>query len=148
MPRRRRTTTLFLTILLASGCGKAPPPIVPVEGVVLLNGAPLPKAKIRFVPKIDRASEFMAQAVTDEQGRFVLMCRGKPGACAIESLVTVSEDDIPARLTPESARAELQVYLKSLANRPIPPQYGNLAENPLEVTVAVGQKEYTIELTR
>jgi hypothetical protein len=63
-------------------------------------------------------------------------------------VVTVSEDDLPERLTQTSARAEKNAYLQSLKNRPIPAQYANLASTPLKVTVSAGQKEYKIELRR
>jgi hypothetical protein len=123
---------------------------VPVEGVVLLGGAPLPKAKVRFFPLIDQSSKFIAQGVTDDKGRFTLTCNGQPGACATESIVMVTEADIPERLTTgsQSARAELHAYMKALKNRPIPTAYTNAAESPIRITVTSEQKEYRIELKR
>jgi hypothetical protein len=122
--------------------------VVEVEGVVLLDGMPLPRARVRFSPKIEQSSDYMAQGVTDDKGHFTLTCHGQPGACAGENQVTILEDDIPEHLTPESARAKLQEYLKTLKNRPIPPNYGNFAESQLKITVTAGQKEYKIDLRR
>jgi hypothetical protein len=121
---------------------------VEAEGVVLLDGAPLPRAKVRFFPDIDQPNAYIAEGVTDDEGRFTLTCHGQRGACAAENLVTVGEDDIPEHLTPESARDKLQAYLKALKNRPIPPVYGNAASSKLKATVAAGQKEHKIVLKR
>jgi hypothetical protein len=148
MQSRHVAAAAFLAAAVAFGCHKAPPPMVDATGVVLLNGKPLPKAKVRFIPKFEASNAFCSQGVTDDDGRFVLKCNGVPGACAAESIVMVSEDDIPEHLTPESARPQLQVYLKSLKNRPIPTQYSDLTNTPLTVTVSADQKEYKIELSR
>src|SRR2546428_662788 len=39
-------------VLLAAGCAKSPPPVVDVSGVLLLDGQPLPNAKVEFIPQI------------------------------------------------------------------------------------------------
>jgi hypothetical protein len=121
---------------------------VEAEGVVLLNGVPLSKAKVRFFPQFDNANDHMAQGVTDDNGRFKLMCQDKPGACATVNIVTVSDDEIPEHLTPESARDKLAAYLHTLKNRPIPTEYATAATTPLRVTVSAEQKDYKIELKR
>jgi hypothetical protein len=121
---------------------------VPVRGVVTLNGAPLAKAKVRFFPRFESAQEYIAQGVTDEEGRFTTTCHGAPGACAVENIVTVTDDDIPEELTPESRRAELQAYLRTLKNRPIPQRYQTPAESPLRITVQASEQDYKVELKR
>jgi hypothetical protein len=134
---------------LLAGCGgSAPPPVVEAGGVVLLDGAPLPKAKVRFVPRIEQSSAYIAQGVTDEEGRFALTCHGQSGACATECLVTVCEDDLPEELTEVRNRDLLDAHFKSLKNRPIPVQYTNLASSTVSVKVTPEQKEYKIELRR
>jgi hypothetical protein len=136
-------------LTLLAGCGKAPPPpIVEAEGVVRLDGKPLNKAEIRFIPLIDYGPEYVAVGVTDEAGRFQLTCKGQPGACACENRVLVMEAELPPRLKGEDAQAELAKYLRSLGGRPLPDQYTNLTSSPLSATVKAGQKEYTFELTR
>jgi hypothetical protein len=136
-------------VAVLAGCGKPPPPqIVEVEGVVRLDGKPLKKAVVRFVPVADDASEYMASGETDEQGRFRLTCKGQAGACAGENRVLVMEGDIPRRLQGEDAQAELHKYLRSLGERPIPAKYGNLAESPLTANVKADQKVYTFDLKR
>jgi hypothetical protein len=137
-----------LLLFFLAGCGPRVPPIVPAEGVVTLNGVPLAKAKVRFYPRFENSQEYIAQGVTDDDGRFTLTCRGKSGACAVDSIVTVTDEDVPEHLTPESKRAELQAYLKTLKNRPLPKQYLTPAESPLRITVHAGEKEYPIRLER
>jgi len=134
---------------LLSGCGKAPPPpIVEAGGVVRLDGKPLRRAEVRFVPLIDHGAEYVATAVTDDAGRFRLTCKGQPGACAGENRVVVMEAELPARLKGEEAQAELARYLRALGGRPLPQRYANLAESPLTANVTAEQKEYNMDLKR
>jgi hypothetical protein len=129
-----------------SGCAKTPPPIVPVQGVVRLDGVPLKKVEVRFFPSDDFGAEYVAKGVTDDVGRFTLMCKGETGACAGENHVVVMEV-IPADLRGERAQAKLAAYLDSLGGRPLPRQYANLVNSPLYVDVHEGRKEYVLDLT-
>lgn len=139
----------LLFAVLTIGCGKEPPPaILPAQGVVLLNGAPLPNALVRLIPKIGYGAEYIATGVSDEQGKFVLKCNGMPGACATENIVVISEADIPPQYQGENRQRELAVYLASLKNRPIPSTYANLVSTPLQVTVSKEQPELKFELKR
>ena len=134
---------------LFAGCGKAPPPpIVEAGGVIRLDGKPLNKAEVRFIPLIQYGPEYVAVGVTDEAGRFQLTCKGQPGACACENRVVVVEAELPGRLKGEDAQAELAKYLNSLGGRPIPDQYGNLVSSPLTAKVKADQKDYSFDLTR
>ena len=138
-----------MLVALTAGCGKAPPPpIVAAEGVVRLDGRPLNKAAVRFIPQIDYGPEYIAVGVTDESGRFKLTCKGQPGACACENCVIVMEADIPVRLQSENAQTELAQYKASLGRPEVPPKYSNLAESPLSANVTAGQKEYDFNLSR
>jgi hypothetical protein len=148
MLRSGLLTAALVASSLAGGCGQAPPQIVEAGGVVLLDGAPLPKARVRFVPRNDYGPTYLAVAVTDDKGRFTLTCHGQSGACVGENLVSVGEAEVPEELTLTSAREKLQAYLKALKNRPIPAKYGNLAQSPLTMTVKAEQKEYVVELRR
>ncbi len=141
-----------LAAALVGGCGTGkpePPPIVPVEGVVLLEGRPLNKVVVQFQPATNHDPEYLATGVTDEKGRFKLTCKGQPGACSGENQVAVKEADFPPELmgagpTKYQKRRE---YLDALGPRP-PTKYGNFAESPLKVRVSADRKEYTLELKR
>jgi hypothetical protein len=146
---RARAGVCAVAAALVAGCGGKPaPPIVEVEGVVRVDGKPLNKAQVRFVPAVDYGPEYLATGVTDDAGRFALTCKGVPGACSGENRVVVTEADIPLRYQSEAAQAELARYLKTLNGRPIPPRFTNLANSPLTVTVEAGRKDYRLELTR
>ena len=132
---------------LAGGCGSgsAPPSIIEVEGTVLLDGKPLNKVEVQFIPATNYGREYLARGVTDDQGRFQLTCKGQPGACAGENYVLVKKSEIPRNLLSENKQVELRLYLKSLGTEP-PVRYGNAAESPLRVTVTADQKEYDLKL--
>lgn len=135
----------LLAVMLA-GCTKSPPPIVAASGIVKLGGQPLAKAEVRFYP-LDPGipGDYIAIAVTDDQGRYTLMTNNVSGACACAHKVTVTEGP-----PPDDARdqGKWERYLKTLKNRPIPAQYASVAQTPLTVTVKAGQTEYPIELNR
>ncbi len=152
LPRSRsrvRKAAGAIALALAAGCAGTPPPvIVPVQGVVRLDGKPLNKAAVRFIPTGPAGPEYIASGVTDEAGRFTLTCKGQPGAVAGENHVVVTEADLPPRLHAESAQLELAEYFKSIGGRPIPARYANLVDSPLTVTVGEGRADYPLELTR
>jgi hypothetical protein len=139
---------VFTLAILYPGCGKTPPPILEVEGVVLLDGKPLNNVEVRFLPMIDQGSQYMARGITDKDGRFKLTCKGQAGACAGENRVVISEAEIPAHLKGEKAQFELITYLQSLGGRPLPEKYTNLGDNPLVANVNPEQTEYNFVLIR
>ncbi len=115
---------------------------------MLLEGKPLPKARVRFCPEPGVGADYTAEGVTDDQGLFTLTCHGQPGAVAGENHVVVMEDAMPPGLTKSSARAKLTAYLAGLPNRPIPAHYSNAAETPLKIEVVAGRKFHIIKLKR
>lgn len=137
--------------LTAAGCSPSPPVLVPVEGTVTLDGVPLPFARVEFVPDLKQfGAEYGSTAVTDENGRFVLVCTlGKrPGAVVGTHKVLVAEhtpDDL--REANPATQAKLAEYRAKLKNRPIPDAYASLARSPLTVEVkAAGTQD--LRLTR
>lgn len=141
--------SFIASLLVLEGCGKEPPPpIAPAHGIVLINGAPLPNAQVRFIPQIDHGPEFIASGVTDEEGRFTLQCNGQPGACATENIVIISEADLPSELMGEDKQRELAAYRRALKNRPIPQLYATPVNTPLRVNVTEEQAEHQLELKR
>jgi hypothetical protein len=134
-----------------SGCSKAPPAIVPVQGVVLLDNQPLPNVRVRFAPKdVTLEDDLLAEGVTDENGRFQLICKGQPGACACENLVMVIEGPMTekGRGMSSAAQGEAARYAAGLKNRPIPKIYATASKTPLSVFVTPGRTEYNLELRR
>jgi hypothetical protein len=144
----RSALAAVAVVALLAGCGKPTPTIVAVEGVVRLDGKPLNKVQVRFIPVTDYGNEYMASGVTDDAGRFQLTCKGQPGACAGENRVLITEADIPRHLQGEGAQVELARYFQTLGGRPIPLKYADLTQSTLTVTVTAGQKDYPFDLTR
>jgi hypothetical protein len=114
-----------------------------------MDGQPLRKARVVFVPTTDYGPEYTAAGETDDAGRFTLTCRGKPGAPACECKVLVQETEPPEELQGASAKARrgLLEYTQQLGGRPIPARYGNAVDTPLAATVAAGKKDYAFDLT-
>jgi hypothetical protein len=143
---------LGLAALLAAGCSKAPPPVVEVTGVVLIDGQPLPRAKVEFIPQLKGfGADQNSSAVTDDQGRFTLMYQfgTQPGAVAGLHHVLVTEYTPPEfHRADADAQQRLGEYQKTLKNRPIPEDYGNVAKTDLKIEVKPDQKEYKLELVR
>jgi hypothetical protein len=134
-----------------AGCGKRLPPLVPVRGSVLLNGKPLPKAAVTFVPQLDTfGAESNSTAVTDENGQFTLICayQGQPGAVAGEHIVLVTEPPLPEELRNSRSTRELANFRAKLGNRPIPAKYSSVSQSPLKIEVKEGQEEIKLELRR
>lgn len=142
---------MFAVILAATGCVASPPPIVPVEGVVMLNNQPLPRAQVQFIPMARGLNaEYIASGTTDDNGRFTLKCKGQSGACACENRVVVIEASPPdqARGQSAAAQAELSRFYNGLMNRPIPTEYETVAKTPLAVTVVADKGDYRLDLKR
>lgn len=141
---------LMLAVCLLTGCRRAPP-LVAAEGRVLLDGKPLPRCSIMLVPTFTGyGSDLFAVATSDDEGRFRLKCGVGEGACVGTYKVVISEAPAPAdvgQYTPDS-EATQRKYYASLANRPIPDTFGNLAQTPVELEIQPGTTEYEIALER
>lgn len=110
--------TLFFVTTIA-GCGNAVN-LVPVDGVVMLEGKPLSGATVAFVPLQGEHSG--GQSLTKEDGSFSLDTHGEMGVAPGEYRVIVSKFD-PS--TPKSAtRPKSEVPLKYMSET-----------SPLRVTV-------------
>ena len=116
-----------------------------------MDGAPLACARVEFVPDLKQfGAEYGSTAVTDENGRFVLVCTlGKrPGAVVATHRVLVTEhtpDEF--RETTPATQAKLAEYRTKLKNRPIPDAYASLARSPLTVVVKEAGTQ-NLQLTR
>jgi hypothetical protein len=77
VPAWRLGTLFFLLLSGASGCGDGRPARVTVSGIVTIDGAPVTRGSIKFVPEQGRPSF----GEIDPAGRFTLTCYdGKDGA--------------------------------------------------------------------
>ena len=123
-------------IMLTAGCGKPAaelPPLGKVSGVVTLNGEPLPKASIFFVPT--DAEDQASNAVTDEAGRYELQFAGnQPGAL-------IGSHRVEIRTGGEGYDDEGNFFE---TRERLPPQYH--AQSRLTAEVAEGSNEINFDL--
>jgi hypothetical protein len=143
----------MLTALAISGCAKTPPPVTEAEGIIYLNGEPLPHAQIQFVPDLKHFGvDYNSSGVSDDQGKFRLVCakKAQPGAVVATHWVLVTDSPAPDDLRGMDAvtQAKLAEWEASLVNRPIPRSYASVGTTPLKVEVTKGQKTYELKLTR
>lgn len=135
--RIRILLALCLTpTLLAAGCGDADgPELAEVTGKVMLNGEPLPDARVQFAPEDGRPSA----GTTDENGVYELMYTSDTSGAvlgmhtvrittAVEALE--GEGDVAGR----EARAEV-----------VPPMYNTASELTREVTSGSNTFDFDLE---
>jgi hypothetical protein len=77
-PRSRLRSTIFVLLALSAGCNQAPPgpPLVPVAGVITLDGKPLAAADVMFVPQGETPGQG-GVARTDAAGAFELLTQDR-----------------------------------------------------------------------
>jgi hypothetical protein len=146
------TVAVVSAAVVAGGCGKHSPQFIEVSGLLLLDGKPLPKAKIEFQPELANfGAEMNSWAVTDDQGRFNLVRNftQERGAAVGKHHVVVTELPTPGEFRSQdpAVQSKYAQYKAGLKNRPIPNGYGQ-PNTTIEVEVKPDQHEYKIELTR
>jgi len=123
-------------IMLTAGCGKPAaelPPLGMVSGVVTLNGEPLPKASLFFVPV--GAEGRVSNAVTDEAGRYELRYGGGRAGALIGS------HRVEIRTGGEGYDEDGNFFE---TRERLPPQYH--AQSRLTAEVAEGSNEINFDL--
>lgn len=145
-----------ILLFVGAGCGPRAPVVTEVEGVVLLDGAPLPHAHVEFVPELKHfGATLSSTATTDEAGKFSLVCNRKSEAGAVVGthFVIVNEVALPIERRdreesdPEKQRKFEEMKAK-LTNRPIPSEYATVGTTPLKVAVSKDKKVYELKLER
>jgi hypothetical protein len=90
----RLSRLLGLAPLLLLGCASEPYQVTPVSGKVTLDGKPLSKASVTFVPMASAENQApgpTAQAITDADGRFQLSIDANtPGAVVGKSRIYIT----------------------------------------------------------
>lgn len=129
---------LFFVGFMALGCGKPGPQVQYVEGVVLIDGAPVADATVVFVPKEEGG--LVATGRSNSEGRFTLTSvrGGKPngGALVGDYAVTFSKADYDLKGTGKTRDDDLDgVPLIHL----IPRQYADVEKSGLRATVKQGR---------
>ena len=122
---------LLLTLPLM-GCSDPGPASGQVEGVVTLDGQPLPNAELAFYPQEGRAS----QGVTDESGHYRLMFTyDSPGCIPGNHEVMIT-----------TRRPESDVEGAAMLPELVPKKYRKRGE--LKATVEPGANEINFDLSK
>lgn len=129
----RNLYLMFFTVASA-GCGSSAG-LIPVSGVVTLDGAPLKNASISFVPE---GVGKQATGTTDDSGKFVLSTIDpRDGALPGRYKVVIAPNSMASEETEsESADAAMEAYAAaSKAKKPTGPKfpeaYTRLDQTPL-----------------
>ena len=115
--------------LMAGGCSRGPdlPPMAEVGGLVTLDGKPLPRGMVQFVPEDDQGGKAPpASGNIGSDGRFRLVTGGLSGAVVGRHRVCVQ------------AQQEVDLNKVSWAPSLIPEKYNNPAQSGLTFEVKAG----------
>ena len=122
---------------LLTGCGKKEARIVPVSGVVKIDGHPASNIAVRFLP--DGQKGFIGPSstgITDEQGKFTLQCdSGKPGGVVGWHRVTFDDLNVD-----RPAQGQKQMNLPRFDGK------YSLPNQSIEVEVKESSGELTLEI--
>jgi hypothetical protein len=136
--RCRLTFSLaLLLVTMAAGCGGSPK-LLPVSGVVTLDGQPLSDAGVLFCPIANGPA---ASDTTDARGRFQLVTVNMPGAIVGSYRVSVAKTQTTgadALGTPGS-----KVHTRWL----IPEKYGKPETSGLQAAVGRDSTEFRFALS-
>lgn len=137
-------------LTLLAGCGSGPadlPDLAPVSGAVTLDGQPLSKAVIQFVPDAGGRS---STATTDDQGHYELLYTSDyMGASLGKHKVTISTGEGEAMVYPEGVdpdtlnEAEQRKYASE--QKDLPARYN--AKTELTAEIVAGENTHDFKLT-
>ncbi len=131
-----------LGALALCGCSRRVP-LGQVDGVVRLDGAPMPDAMVTFIPEDRKLPQ--STGLTDSEGHFHLRCsNGSMGAAIGDHRVIV----IDAAMAPSGKGKDdddLPEGKDAPASR-VPPRYGRADKTPLRQAVEKGSQEVAIEI--
>ena len=149
------TRVLLLVVIVAtlsfSGCGRGAPQLTPAKGKLTKGGLPINKAEVRFIPTDETlVGNWVASAVTDEEGNFVLRLPAKEESeCVVgQCKVTVNEGPIP-----DEARRNLEEtgdgnamdrHMQSLKNRPIPKELSRMGTTTFTIEITPDKEVYDL----
>jgi len=136
----KRQLWLLFALALPLGCTRSGPTVVPIEGMVTHNGAPVPDLRISFEPEKGRPS----WAISDKNGHFVAHYdEDHEGVLVGNHALWVLED--PNKNDPllnegkprPKRTPELQAVLD---------KYGSREKSPLKVEFKKADRNYQLKL--
>ncbi len=122
-------TTLIVALTALSGCGDSGPAIVPVSGVVMIDGQPLTSGFVMVAPQGQRA----ASGTIGPDGRFTLTTKKPNDGCYVGThtvMVTATET------------------INDLSRKWLAPEkYADAAKSGLTLTITEATENAKLELT-
>jgi hypothetical protein len=154
MPNVKQITALCAVFLVGCGSGKTPEPdldLVPVTGMVTLNGEPLADAEISFLFDGKPPAGFAASgAKSDSSGKFVVMTGSKPGTCPGRYRITISRwrmpDGSPVKADPESGMDLEMLRQSGQLKQTVPDRYSNPDRTELSASISDSEDDEPLEL--
>jgi hypothetical protein len=141
-----RTSSVLLAVglLCLLGCGgKSGPAVVPVKGVVKIDGKPAAKILVQFNPVSwpENVPAQTATAVTDDAGNYVLDSGpNRSGATPGKHKVTFADNSL-------ADEEEIPKAGSKRARSRVLPKYQSTALTPVEIEVVEGKSEYELNLS-
>jgi len=130
-------------LIAAGGCGQSVPFNKRVEGVVTLDGKPVPNAHVRFIPVTEEKTPLpTSYGVTDDSGNFKMAADKKPGAAIAKHKVVFMQGRMTTRGSERAGEAPNVV-----PDVILPGQYTSASGTPLEVEVTADKHHYEFQLT-
>ena len=135
----------LVTIFTLPGCGRGEPTFAPVSGTVTMDGKPIARAAVLFVPP-EHSGLAPATGETDAAGRFQLSTGDRPGAAPGNYQVGIRCVETTGLTTNELG------LVVPVGNQPVevrwhvPERYGNLATSGLTATVVPGGNDVRFDL--
>lgn len=139
-----------LAVFCVAGCSESvvlPDPSVVVTGVVTLDGKPLPKATVRFIPQDGAKQGYGGSGVTDSAGKYEL--KSLAGQEAAAGTPPGKYKIIVTKLIkPDGTVADMmEPPMMSAAKESIPLRYSDTATSVLSETVSSSGGTFNFELT-
>jgi len=134
--------TLSLTLVL--GCGPSGPVVVPVTGVVTLDGTPVEGASVMFMPVA--VGQLPAVGITDKDGKFELETDGKKGAVEGDYAAVVSKITIEGIKVNEDGTSGEATNMRQTSHLPV--KYSKKDSSGFTATVKKGMPPVDLKLSK
>ena len=128
-----------ILLALAAGCNRDGLHLVPVDGVVTLDGKPIADAGVLFSPADPKLGP-PASGTTDADGKFTLMTNNRQGAAVGDHLVVIAREEV--KVIPQSRGFPIY-QTKHL----VPSKYGEMKSSGLTATVKDDNNHFEFQLT-
>ena len=151
--RKPRLLLMLAILAAASGCSKSVP-VAEVNGVIKMDGKPMPYIKIMFMPdSVKKTLGPISSGLSDDQGRFKLTCEdGRQGAVIGWHKVVVFEGPPNFNRAPRKGRRDDDEVVKKVTKPkakgpPVPYRYTSSGTTPLSQEVKENKNDLEILLT-